>query len=89
MFLDDGDVKNAPVYNRRSVKFLVCNKPLSVKTGPGGEELAFEYKAYGISTLHERERFLKFVFDVYDRLCSETSDNFCYLRIRAQNCVAR
>ena len=33
---------------RKSIKFLVCNKPLSLETDTGGEEHAFEYEAYGI-----------------------------------------
>jgi hypothetical protein len=46
-FLDDG-VKNAGTCNTVSIKFLVCNKPLSLETDTGGEEHAFEYEAYAI-----------------------------------------
>jgi hypothetical protein len=89
MFLDDGEVKNARVYNTRSIKFLVCNKPLSLETDAGGEEHAFEYKAYGILLLHGRESFFKFFLSVYDRLCFVSSANFSHLPIRAKNCLAQ
>lgn len=82
-FLDDGEVKNARVYNTRSIKFLVCSKSLSLETDTGGAEHAFEYKAYGISPLLRTESFLKFFLSVYDRLCFVNSANFSYRRIRA------
>lgn len=47
-FLDDVGVKNAGTCNTKSIKFLVCNKPLSLETDTDGEEHAFEYEAYGI-----------------------------------------
>lgn len=83
--LDDGEVKNARVYNTRSIKYLVCNKSLSLETDTGGAEHAFEYKAYGISPLHRTESFLKFL-SVYDRFCFVNSANFSYHRVRTVWC---
>jgi len=39
-------MKNARTSNTKIIKFLVCNKPLSLETDTGVEEHAFEYEAY-------------------------------------------
>lgn len=48
-------MKNARAYNMKSIKFLVCNKPLSRETDTGGEEHAFECEAYAILPLHKEK----------------------------------
>lgn len=64
-FLDDGGVKNARTFNTKSIKFLVCNKPLSLDTDTGGEEHAFEYEAYGIlPPPPSKESYLNFFLNV-------------------------
>lgn len=82
-FLDDGGVKNARVCNTEIIKFLVCNKPLSLATDTGGEEHAFEYEAYSIlPPPPQRESYLNFFFErVGTSYVFVNSANFSYLNI--------
>ena len=63
-FLDDAGVKNAGKCNTKSIKFLVCNKPLSLETDTDGEERAFEYEAYSIlSPSSLKRKLFKLLFE--------------------------
>lgn len=55
-FLDDVGVKNSRRCNKKNIKFLVSNKPLSPETDTGGEEQAFEFEVYGILPTLPKEK---------------------------------